>query len=247
MNPNHALWLAELHSVYNAFLGEMKNLLWVLERATSEDIEKAMRSWPTYHWLTSRMARDTGFSDSVGAAVFAALSPNNDYYGNLRDCRRLLEGACMGLPVEAISVSTYTNNKRKAYAITQGANPLDLIVFPKTRNFYLNIKDPNDPEPVTVDGHIFNAWEGSRMPLKGAAQRFRAKHYETVANALREIARQQKLLANQVQGIIWFAWRRIHGILYSAQQELWSREARAAGYELPYHEVEATFTSPLCL
>jgi len=190
------------------------------------------------------MAHDFGFPAHVGAGVFAALSPNNDYLGNLRDCRKLLKGVQAGLPLEVIKVSTYGNNKRKAYKIAQGANPLDLIVFSKTRNFYLNIMDPNDPIPVTVDGHIFNAWEGTRLSLKGAAQRFRAKHYETVADSIREIARQRGVLANQVQGIIWFCWRRIHGILYTAQQELWSREARAAGYEVPHHAVEKTFTSP---
>jgi hypothetical protein len=114
----------------------------------------------------------------MGAAVFAALSPNNDYHGNLRDADRLLEAAKNKIGIDDFKVSTYGNNKRKAWSIANGVEPLDVIVFPKTRSFFLNIFDPLDPHPVTVDGHIYNAWHGRRISLKGAAQKGSHKLYE---------------------------------------------------------------------
>ncbi len=213
----------------------MQNLVKVFEQATAEDRKLAARSWYTYHELTSRIASKFGFSAKTGAAVFAALSPNNDYHGNLRDTHRLLEAACQGLDVEDFGVSTFHHNKRKAWAIVHGADPLELIIADKTRNFYLNICDPEDPQPVTVDGHVFNAWRGQRVALKAADSRVTGKLYEVVAEDVREIGRRHGLVPNVVQGVIWHTWRRLHGIKYTPQLELWCPETLAAGLDFePY-------------
>lgn len=207
----------------------MENLVKVFEQATAEDRRLAARSWWTYHELTTRMACKFGFGADVGAAVFAALSPNNDYHGNLRDAHRLLEAAHRGLGLDDFKVSTYGANKRKAWDIAHGTPPLNVIVFPKTRSFFLNIRDPLDPQPVTVDGHIYNAWRGQRVRLNSAAVRFPIKLYEVIAEDVRVLARESGLVPNIVQGVIWFVWRRIHGIKYQPQLELWCPETRAAG------------------
>ena len=207
----------------------MQNLVKVFEQAEPEDHRLAARSWWTYNHLTSRMAAKFGFGPDVGAAVFSALSPNNDYHGNLRDAHRLLEAAHDGLELEDFRVSTYNPNKRKAWAITHGTSPLDVIVFPKTRSFYLNIRDPNDPIPVTVDGHVANAWRGERIPLKGAAAKMNKALYEIIAEDVRQLGRMKGILPNIAQGVIWFVWRRIHGIKFQPQLELWCPETRAAG------------------
>lgn len=207
----------------------MENLVKVFDQATPEDHQQAARSWWTYNRLTTRMAYKFGFGADVGAAVFSALSPNNDYHGNLRDTHRLLEAAHRGLGLNDFKVSTYGANKRKAWAIAHGTPPLNVIVFPKTRSFYLNICDPNDPMPVTVDGHIYNAWRGHRVRLNSAAVRFPVKLYSAIAEDVRTLARQVGLLPNVTQAVIWFVWRRIHGIKFQPQLELWCPEARAAG------------------
>lgn len=212
----------------------MKNLMLVYAQADEEDKRVAEASWKTYNVLTTQIAHETGHDPDIAAAVFAALSPNNDYYGNLRDTRRLLEAHRDDKTVDGFKVSTYGHNKRKAWRIVEGEKPLDLIRAPKTRNFYLNIRDPNDPRPVTVDGHIFNAWNGERIPLKGAAQKINAKIYEIVAEDIRTIGKVTGTLPCVTQGIIWYTWRRIHNIKFTRQQELWSPEGRAAGVEVPY-------------
>lgn len=217
----------------------MKNLVLVYDQADAEDRRLAKSAWRTYNILTTQIANDTKIDPDIAAAVFAALSPNNDYHGNLRDTRRLLEAARDGLGLDDFKVSTYGNNKRKAWRLVHGEKPLDLIRAPKTRNFYLNIRDPDDPRPVTVDGHVFNAWNGVRIPLKGAAKKVNARVYEEVAADVRLLGRITNTIPNVVQGIIWFTWRRIHNIKFTRQQELWSPEARAAGIEVPYCE-------PLC-
>lgn len=206
----------------------MQNLIMVFDAADKADIKIAEEAWFKMNRLTKQIATKHGFAPRIGAAVFAALSPNNDYHGNLRDTDRLLQAAREQVGIDDFKVSTYGNNKRKAWRIANGEEPLDLIIFPKTRSFFLNVNDPLDPVPVTVDGHIYNAWRGERISLKGAAQKGNHKLYEEVANDIREIAKLKGILPNVAQGIIWYSWRRMHSILTPKQLELWDREALAA-------------------
>jgi hypothetical protein len=79
-----------------------------------------------------------------------------------------------------------------------------------------------------VDGHIYNAWHGHRISLKGMAQKGTNKLYHEVAQDIRTLAHQKGVLPNVCQGIIWYAWRRMHRILTPNQLELWDREVLAA-------------------
>lgn len=206
-----------------------ENLERVMDQANRWDIETAEAAWFRYQRIVGQIAWQHGRTMIVGAAVFAALSPNNDYLGNLRDTARLLAAHAQGLTVDDFGVSTYHNNKRKAWRIAQGEQPLDLIVFPKTRSFFLNIVDPSNPEPVTVDGHIFNAWTGERIPLVSAAQKLRHGLYDTVAEDIRQIGAERRMIPNVVQGVIWYAWKRIHRIKHSDQLEFWPMDYVVAG------------------
>jgi hypothetical protein len=184
------------------------------------DLNIGLQAWKRYHALLSRVAKRTGTTQDKATAVFAALSPNNDYLGNLRDAIRVLEAVRDGRLPEAVKVSTYHPNKFKAFDLAKGRPPLEVLKTPKVRNFYLNLLDPEDPQPVTIDGHMFNAWAGVRLRLDSAAQRYNAKHYFDVAADVHHIAVHQGLLANQVQGIIWFTWKRLHRIRHNDQLEL---------------------------
>lgn len=194
-----------------------------MDQAVEQDTETARRAWFRYQRITANIANRHGFAAHIGAGVFAALSPNNDYIGNLRDTTRLLAAAKAKSSIDDFKVSTYGSNKRKAWRIAHGEDPLELIVYPKTRNFYLNIINPLDTQPVTVDGHIYNAWRGERIPLTSAAQKFRRSLYEIVAEDIRS------LVPNVVQGIIWFTWKRLHWIKHSDQIEFWAADMLAAG------------------
>ena len=211
-----------------------ENLERVLDMANDADWQIARQAWFRYHRIVAGIAARHGFSVEIGAAVFSALSPNSDYLGNIRDTNRLLAAAAAGKGLDGFKVSTYGANKVKAWRIVQGEKPLDLIVFPKTRNFFLNVLDPNDPAPVTVDGHIFNAWAGRRIPLNSAAMKGSQKRYDEVADAIRQIGAERRIISNVVQGSLWYCWKRLHRIKHSDQMEFWGPDYLAAqlGFEL---------------
>ena len=207
-----------------------ENLERVLDSASHADWEIASQAWFRYQRIVTGIAATFGFSATTGAAVFAALSPNNDYIGNIRDTVRLLAAAAGGRSLQDFKVSTYGENKKKAWRIAHGENPLDLIVANKTRNFFLNILDPADPLPVTVDGHIFNAWNGRRIPLNGAAMKAYGRYYSEVADIIRQLGVERRLLPNVVQGLIWYAWKRQHRIKHTDQMEFWPVDYLTAGF-----------------
>jgi hypothetical protein len=206
-----------------------ENLEKVMATATEADWNIAKQAWFRYQRITSTIAKKHGFAPCIGAAVFSALSPNSDYLGNIRDTNRLLEAAGAGNGIDDFKVSSYGNNKRKAWRIAHGEDPLDLIVFNKTRNFFLNIMEPLDPVPVTVDGHILNAWFGQRLRLSDANMRLRNGCYEQVADDIRRMGSDHKVLPNVVQGVVWYAWKRMHRIRHTAQLCFWADDAFVAG------------------
>lgn len=217
------------------------NILAVFEQATAADRAAGMQSWHTSNALMCDLAEQFQFTAKTVTGVFAALSPNNDYFGNLRDTRRVLKSFCAGLSIDSFSVSTYNPNKRKAWAIVGGQDPLELLIAPKTRNFYQNIENPCDPIPVTIDGHMFNIWRGERQPLKGLSSKVSEKRYDEIACAMRSVAYIKNILACELQGILWHTWKRIHRIKMTGQVEIWDAEAIAAGlgYRIPNRPVAA--------
>lgn len=221
-----------------------ENLERVLDLANDADYKLASLAWFRYQAICAGIASHRGFKTETAVAVFAALSPNSDYYGNLRDVDRLLHAASLGKGLTDFNVSTYGANKVKAWRIVKGEDPLDLIRALKTRNFFLNIRDPLDPHPVTVDGHIFNVWQNRRIALNSPEMKTSQKKYEEVASLIRQIGAERNLIPNVVQGLIWYCWKRLHGIKIKGQLDFWKHDYAVAGlgYQLEDGADEETCT-----
>jgi len=202
------------------------NLKRVLDQATPHEVSLGLDAYPKYNRIMVKLAERCKTTPCTAAAVFSALSPNNDYHGNLRDAHTLLTAAAAGRGIEDFTVSTYGQNKRKAWRIVHGEDPLKLIVAKKTRSFFRNVHDPCDPEPVTVDGHMINVWRCQRIKLVGL--RYPHSLYDEVSDGVRLLARSSRLVPCQVQSIIWLTWRRIHSIKPTHQLEFWDADLLAA-------------------
>jgi hypothetical protein len=160
----------------------------------------------------------------VTAAVFAVLSPNSDYEGNLRSFRVVVEGFSRRpyrIPVDRLEgLGTYRHCAGRAYRLLLGETP-DKVFGPgarKTYSFYRNILDPEDPEYVTIDGHMYNLWRGKRERLK--ASRIPVGAYHEIAGEFKEVARAVGVIPCQFQGTLWQCWRRTHKIRFDPQLEL---------------------------
>jgi hypothetical protein len=194
-----------------------KNILRVLDAADPIDVNEGRIAYFRYNELLKRFADRYSLPFPIVCAAFAALSPNNDYLGNLRSLKTVIEGFQSGRDRSRITVSTYGHCRDRALKYLDGsADFLGTVKGKKIKNFYQNILNPIDPVPVTIDGHAVNLWLGKIQSVKDA----RGFHYETVANDFRRAAIAENLIPNQVQAITWFAWKRINRILFKPQLKL---------------------------
>lgn len=195
--------------------GSLRNVIKVLNLADETDISEGRVSYFRYNEVLRNLAEhyDTPFDRTV--AVFAALSPNSDYHGNLRSAASVLAGWKAGIDCDRIRVVTYNHCRDRAFAYLNGTSFLATVTGKKIRSFYLNILNPLDPEPVTIDGHAVNVWTGRRKNLKEVVGGW---NYDRVAGDYRAAAKRVGLLPNQIQAITWFTWKRIHNIQYPGRQ-----------------------------
>ena len=153
-------------------------------------------------------AKDIPVSAVIAAA--SALSPNNNWNKNVTDVAVLSQAFRSGAQIEDVKVSTYNNNKKKAWtilqhekqststlAVTGNATALiDQIAFQretlnglKTVAFYDCIYYAGNPYhihgkgAVCVDGHAKNIYYGQRNSLSSNKSNIGKKEYYHIAAA----------------------------------------------------------------
>jgi len=198
--------------------GHAMNLARVLDKADAIDRESGIFSYQKYNLIMGRIAEKFGYSIETVTAVFVSLSPNNDYMNNLRSAVTLIDGHSKKISKYRLSVSAFNHCKERAWNFLEGANFLEETKGPKIKSFYQNIVDPTNPEPVTVDGHIVSAWHGKHIGMKAAA--VGNFPYKEIAADIRALAALMRLVPCQVQGIIWFTWKRINKVVYNSNLDL---------------------------
>lgn len=159
--------------------------------------------------------------------AFCALSPNNAYMTNLRATKALLDGQ---------RGAGYTACRLRAKRCLDGEPFLDFTKGLKTRNFYMNIMEPTDAVPVTIDGHAYSIWAGKYHTMKDSVRlRF---DYNAVADGYRAVALAIGVLPCQLQAVTWFTWKRIHRVVYNPQMNMFM-VGDQWGLDLEPHEIKA--------
>lgn len=195
------------------------NLKALLAKADDIDVASGRAAYSAYHAVIHEFARHYGVAFERTLAAFVSLSPNSDYHGNLHSLSSVLRGHRDGLPLERITVSTYKHCRDRAMRYVTGeVDFLGTVKGPKIRAFFRNIRDPLDPEPVTIDGHMACAWRGVDDTMKNSA--VGAIEYRVMSAALRRLARQEGMIGNQMQAILWLTRKRILKIKFDGQLDL---------------------------
>lgn len=165
-------------------------------RAAWESATRAQRvAGEQWYPAAHDLAADLGAGDvRMGAGLLAALSANKRWPDTVK----------LALDASDGHVHGHTGaNLAKVHAILAGADPARVLPMgSKTGQFYLNILDPSDPFPVTVDrhahdiaaGHVFG--EGERG-LSTAAR------YTMIAGQYRQVAAEYGVPACRVQARTW--------------------------------------------
>lgn len=220
----------------------VQNLIDIFKQATPDEIAKAKDSYWRYHKMLEAIAQPLDISLRLAAGVFAALSPNNSYLGNLLNARVMLEAYRAGKAIDDFRVNTYNPNKEKAWRMCKGEDVLSVLSGNKVRAFFYNIFEPENENHITVDGHVYWAWFGKRGRVTGkrrqtpdqlqVAPSIGDGLYEEISQAVRIVAQFGGLIGNQAQAVIWQTYRRLHNIQSSRQREMFASDAAIVG--LPF-------------
>lgn len=204
-------------------------------RADERDRDDGRTAYEIYRSTIRQFADLYGHTFERVLSAFVALSPNSDYYGNLRSLISLLEAMKNGVSRERVVISTYNHCRDRAWAYLHGT---DLFLATarglKVRSFFLNIFDPCDPVPVTIDGHMALIWRNDDAGTMKEAKVSR-REYEQISAAIRRLARDRNLVPNQVQATLWLARKRVLNVKFEAQLDLFSHPIAVRPQEVaPY-------------
>lgn len=228
----------------------LDNLRALYAQADTVDRREGKLAYRRYHEVLTEIASVYMRPFPLVVAAFVAMSPNSDYYGNLRSLITVLKGLREGVDPARITVSTYEHCRGRAIAYLEGSESfMDHAKGLKTRNFYCNIMIPQSPHYVTIDGHMMAAWTGKNMTMSEA--KVTPRVYRKIAEDITTLAAEAKLLPCQMQATLWFARKRTEIILFNPQGDIfhghddqWRTRFRLAMIP-PYEFRPAASTGPL--
>lgn len=211
-----------------------KNLKDLYDQASAGDREQGVKSYPCYHDTLQGYARFYAAPFVQTVEAFAALSPNNDLHGNLRSLASLLQARMAREPLDTAIVSTYRACAERAWGYLSGdVSFLDTVKGPKITAFRHNILYPTTSTQVTVDGHMVGAWLGDQLTMSEANLALNPAMYREIAQAIRGIARREKIPVPAAQATLWITKKRLSGVKYDPQIDLFTRETRWSGVISP--------------
>lgn len=201
------------------------NILSVLKQSTVAEIDGGKVAYSDYNRVMRDVAHRYLVSSSRVTGVFCALSPNSDWMGNLRSMITLVKGYREGWPEEDVTVTTYNSNRAKAWRLVQGEPFCEVYKGLKVNNFYRSIRSPQSPDHVTVDGHMANVARNQQNGMWYSG--LNDSEYRRVKDCFQLVAYRNNILPSQLQGILWFTWKRIHAIKAPSTVEMFDREFNA--------------------
>lgn len=184
-------------------------------------LEEGLKAYPSYHRTLRNFSEFYGFGFVPTVEAFAALSPANDYHGNLRSLASLLHGIANGVPPKDITVSTFNSAAHRAYSYVTGeASFLDTVNGRKIRAFRDNILYLDKSREITIDGHMVGLWRGESLTMKEANLVLQRTGYDNVADDFLKYARKAKVAPCVFQATLWFYQKNSRQIKYSDQLDM---------------------------
>lgn len=172
--------------------------------ATPDEIHQGTAWYPTARYYALAMSAQYPVTFTQAAAVLAALSPRKEWNLNVR----LADHACRTRSPQGQTNQQLT--KVRTVLSLKDPDPatiLPILKGPKTQAFFLNIHDPTDPDPVTVDRHAYTVVH-PRRPISKLNNK---GEYERIADLYRKAADALDLLPSELQAITWLTERRRKG------------------------------------
>ena len=188
----------------------VRNILKVYRRATTEDIANGVEWYDRAKRYAETISKWTNTNLNTVIGVMAALSPNNKWERNVKDCERMVQAWKSGDDLDDFKVSCYNTMKLKAWSIlennlTSDDEILTRLNGQKIRSFYSNIRGLDE---VTIDGHALNIALGIRQGLTTDKTNMSKKVYRQMQEVYVRAAKRVDIKPHVLQAITWTTWKR---------------------------------------
>ena len=196
------------------------NIRSVFEIANDRQYNEGMTWYDDAHAFCKYTAKRYGVGMARVAAIVSALSPMMRWDLNKQAASDVLNAASAGLDASQVKISTFGDNKIKAFEIAKDKRPdigtgyaKYLSYFTpnkKTQHFYSNIM--GEGEGVTIDGHAMNiALFGTRRmgitTLK--KKKFSKKEIARISLAYTKLSSELGIRPCQLQAVTWVVYREL--------------------------------------
>lgn len=217
----------------------IKNLARAWAQVSDSDMLMGERAYPVYHETLKGMAAHYNAPFVQTVEAFVALSPNNDYHGNLRSLASLLHARRRGHTFEHCTISTYRSCGARAWGYLSGeVSFLDTVKGRKIISFRDNILYLDKSKRVTVDGHMICIAEGHSMTMTEANYRLRdGRIYDQIEAEVLALSRRVKQSPCRIQATLWTWRKRTLGIKIDTQADLFTGKTKWDGV-IPAIEIE---------
>lgn len=185
------------------------NVIDVLNYATPAQVEAGMTWYDDAHNFAKSL---DGNRFMRAAGVIAALSPMNKWPNNKSKAAQFYaQNGIIEWRGNANGIGL-GKNVRKAIAIYNGDDALDILNGHKVRSFYLTIVEPDGDHSPVIDRHAFDIAIGERTNDRARQWLSRKGEYDRFSTVYRQAASRVGIGTSQLQAITWVAWRERHGI-----------------------------------
>lgn len=184
----------------------------VYRNSTREERVEGKIWYPQAHDHAERIGKLAGGDVHTGAGLISVFSPQTGWDRNLALAEHFARhGEDDDLHHRYGGV--YQENIDKAHKILAGQHIRDITTNAanKTRSFYNNIIDPDNPHFVTIDKHAHDIATGIKNGDDFDRGLRAMRRYDHFVHAYSLAANRQGLLPNEMQATTWVHWRHIHG------------------------------------
>lgn len=192
----------------------VRNILKVYRRAITDDIANGIEWYDRAKRYAETISKQTGVHVHTVIGVMAALSPNNKWERNVKDCERMCEAWVKGDDLDDFKVCCYHAMKQKAWSILENNLTTDEEILTrlngqKIRSFYSNIRGLDE---VTIDGHALNIALGKVQGLTTDKTHMGKKVYIEMQKHYVRAAKRVNIPPHVLQAITWTTWKRENNI-----------------------------------
>jgi hypothetical protein len=205
---------------------QVKNILQIYSQATENELISGRNWYKEAHQLAEAMAVKYNLTIVQTAGIISALSPGTSWSQNVIDANHLCTLLNEGKNISSIVVTTYGNNREKAYKIFCCPEYTEHQVFKlllgaskqvnKTSSFFLNILHPHIADIVTIDRHSIRVNLGVSEKLEIALTENR---YRKLSSAYKQASLKLECNAIELQAITWLVFRRLFVTVRKAEFE----------------------------